>query len=176
MTPEPPVRPDDVPATPVAKWDERELLTTMLDYTRGTVHAKCAGLSDTGARRQLLPGSPLMTISGVISHLRWVEYGWFEVTFLGREDEGPWTEEDREMTIATSIPLRQLLDEYEAACASYRELVAGHDLDALSRGPLDWRNEPVSLRWILHHLIEETARHNGHLDLMRELTDGVTGR
>jgi hypothetical protein len=50
------------------------------------------------------------------------------------------------------------------------------DLDTASRGTLSWRAEPVTLRWVLLHLIEETARHNGHIDILREMTDGVTGR
>jgi uncharacterized damage-inducible protein DinB len=167
-------RTDDIPP----RFDERTILTTMLDYARDTVHAKCAGLSDAGARRAFLPGSPLTTISGLVSHLRWVEYYWLEVTLLGGADHAPMTDEDpdREMRIALDIPLRQLLDDYRASCARYRELVAGLDLDTPSRGELGWRDEPVTLRWILLHLIEETARHNGHLDILRELADGVTGR
>jgi uncharacterized damage-inducible protein DinB len=167
------VRADDVPTA----WDERTTLTTMLDYVRDTVHAKCAGLSDEGARRAPLHGSPLMTISGLVSHLRWVEFSWIELTILGRTGHGPWTEDDpdREMRIATEIPIAQLLDDYRAACARHRELVAPLDLDAPSRGTLPWRTEPVTLRWILFHLIEETARHNGHIDILREMADGVTG-
>ncbi|HEY1624119.1 MAG TPA: DUF664 domain-containing protein [Streptosporangiaceae bacterium] len=61
-------------------------------------------------------------------------------------------------------------------CARHRELVAGLDLDTPSKGALGWRTEPVTLRWVLFHLLEETARHNGHLDILRELADGVTGR
>ncbi|MEU5954763.1 DUF664 domain-containing protein [Streptomyces sp. NPDC047525] len=63
--------------------------------------------------KALLPGSPLMAMSGVINHLRWVEYYWFQVVFLGEEDRGPWTEEDpdREMRIAVDFPLTQLLDD-----------------------------------------------------------------
>ena len=166
---------DDVPA----RWDERTVLTTMLDYARDTVQAKCAGLSEEHARRAPLPGSPLMTISGIVSHLRWVEYSWIELMMLGgQEDRAPWTEEDpdREMRIATGIPIATLLADYAAACARHRELVAPLELDAPSRGELGWRAEPVTLRWILLHLIEETARHNGHLDILREMADGVTGR
>jgi uncharacterized damage-inducible protein DinB len=167
-------RTDDIPAS----WDERTILTTMLDYARDTVHAKCAGLADEDARRAPLPGSPLMTISGLVSHLRWVEHGWLEATFLGGENHAPWTAEDpdREMRIATGIPLARLLAEYRASCARYRELVAAYDLDTPSRGELSWRADPVTLRWILFHLIEETARHNGHIDILREMADGVTGR
>jgi uncharacterized damage-inducible protein DinB len=176
MTPDPAAagRTDDIPAS----FDERTILTTMLDYARDTVHAKCAGLADAGARRVFLPGSPLTTISGLVSHLRWVEYSWLEVTLLGREDQSPITDDDpdAEMRIALEIPLGQLLAEYRASCARHRELVAGLGLDTLSRGELGWRDEPVTLRWILFHLIEETARHNGHLDILRELADGVIGR
>ena len=167
-------RTDDVPVS----FDERTTLTTMLDYARDTVHAKCAGLTSEAARRALVPTSPLTTISGLVSHLRWVEYYWIRVVLLGEEYHGLTTEDDpdREMRIAAGIPITQLLAEYRASCDEYRELVAPLDLDAPSRGQLSWRAEPVTLRWILFHLLEETARHNGHIDILREMTDGVTGR
>ena len=167
-------RTDDVPAS----WDERTTLTTMLDYARDTVHAKCAGLSDAGARLAPLPGSPLMTIAGLVSHLRWVETSWIERTLLGREIDAPWTDDDpdREFRVAVEVPLAQLLAEYRSACTRHRDLVASLDLDAPSRGALEWRAEPVTLRWVLLHLAEETARHNGHLDILRELADGARGR
>jgi uncharacterized damage-inducible protein DinB len=168
-----PGRADDVPPS----WDERTVLTTFLDYARDTVHAKCAGLSDADARRAPLPGSPLMTISGLVSHLRWVETSWIERALLGRAINAPWTDDDpdREFRIAVEVPLAELLAEYRAACARNRDLVAALDLDTLSRGALAWRTEPVTLRWILFHLTEETARHNGHIDILRELADGVRG-
>ncbi len=168
-------RTDDIPAS----WDERTILTTFLDYARDTVQAKCAGLSDADARRAPLPGSPLMTISGLVSHLRWVESSWIEDTLLGYAIDAPWTEDDpdREFRIAVEVPLAQLLAEYRAACARHRDLVASLDLETPSRGDLgEWRTEPVTLRWILFHLTEETARHNGHIDILRELADGARGR
>ncbi|WP_369248977.1 DinB family protein [Streptomyces sp. R41] len=161
--------------TPPA-WDERTQLTTFLDYARATAHAKCEGVSAEDAVKAPLPGSPLMTLCGLISHLRWVEYSWFQVVFLGEEDKGPWTDEDpdREMRIAVDIPLTQLLDDYEEQAARYRQLVADHDLDTKAQRPIrDGRH--VDLRWILLHLVEETARHNGHIDILRELADGRTG-
>jgi uncharacterized damage-inducible protein DinB len=169
-----PGRTDDVPDT----LDERAILVQFLDYARDTVHAKCAGLSDADARRAPLPGSPLMTISGLVSHLRWVESAWIEKTLLGRTIDPPWTDEDpdREFRIAVEIPLAQLLADYRAACDRHRQLVAALDLDTPSRGDLGWRAEPVTLRWILFHLVEETARHNGHIDILRELADGARGR
>jgi uncharacterized damage-inducible protein DinB len=168
-----PGRVDDVPVT----FDDRTVLTTMLDYVRDTVHAKCTGLSEDDAHRAPLPGSPLMSIAAVISHLRWVEYYWLHEMLLGDERRSPSTPDDpdREMRIAADIPLAQLLSEYRAACAGHRDLVASLDLDTESRGELAWRTEPVTLRWILFHLIEETARHNGHIDILREMADGVRG-
>jgi uncharacterized damage-inducible protein DinB len=150
---------------------------TFLDYTRATVHAKCEGLTDEDARKAPLPGSPLMTVAGLVSHLRWVEYSWIQTVFLGEEDEGPWTDEDpdREMRIALDVPLAQLLADYEAQCERYRTLLEGYDLDAPSARSLGRTGEPAPLRWILFHLIEETARHNGHIDILREMADGVTG-
>jgi len=166
-------RADDLPPS----WDERAILTTFLDYARDTVHAKCAGLSDAGARRAPLPGSPLMTISGLVSHLRWVEDAWIEKRMLGGEIDAPWTDDDpdREFRIAVEVPLTQLLAEYRAACARHRDLVAALPLDTPSRGGPGRQTEPVTLRWILLHLTEETARHNGHIDILRELADGTRG-
>ncbi|WP_274560097.1 DinB family protein [Streptomyces spiramyceticus] len=162
----------DMPTT----FDERASLTTFLDYVRDTARAKCDGVSAEDARKAPLPGSPLMTLCGLINHLRWVEYYWFQVAFLGEEDQGPWTDEDpdREMRIAVDIPLAELLAEYEAQSARYRELVAATELDAKAKTP-SRNGTHVNLRWVILHLIEETARHNGHLDMLRELADGRTG-
>ena len=167
-------RTDDIPVG----WDERTVLATMLDYVRDTVHVKCAGLTDEQARRAPLPGSPLTTISGLVSHLRLVEYYWIRVVLLGEQDQMPVTDDDpdAEMRLALSIPLARLLAEYRASCEQLRQLVAPLDLDTASRGTMSWRTEPVTLRWVLLHLIEETARHNGHIDILREMADGVTGR
>ncbi|MFJ6696328.1 DinB family protein [Streptomyces sp. NPDC091272] len=163
---------DDTPPA----WDDRTQLTTFLDYARNTARAKCAGVSAENARKALLPGSPLMTMSGIINHLRWVEYYWFQVIFLGEEDRAPMTDEDPdgEMRIAVDFPLTQLLDEYEEQSARYRELAAGTDLAARAKETIR-DGLHVDLRWILLHLTEETARHNGHLDILRELLDGTTG-
>ncbi|MFF1284434.1 DinB family protein [Streptomyces sp. NPDC058299] len=161
--------------TPPA-WDERTQLTTFLDYVRATARAKCEELSAEDARNAPLPGSPLMTVNGLINHLRWVEYYWFRVIFLGEEDEGPWTDEDpdREMRIAVDFPLSRLLDEYAEESARHNELIAAHDLGTKARRKRD-DGSVFDLRWIVLHLIEETARHNGHLDILRELADGRTG-
>lgn len=161
--------------TPTA-WDERSVLTTMLDYARATVRVKCEGLEGALAARAPLPTSPLMTVNGLVSHVRWVEHSWLENRFLGGPDLGPWTDEDPdgEFTLAPHVPLAQLLDEYDAQSVRMRELVDAHSLDEVAALPLsDGRRPP--LRWVLMHLVEETSRHNGHLDILRELADGTTG-
>ncbi|MFE5297045.1 DinB family protein [Streptomyces sp. NPDC056632] len=160
-------------------WDERTQLSTFLDYARATARAKCEGVSAEDARKAPLPNSPLMTMSGVISHLRWVEHWWLDVVFLGGELEGPLAEAtdedpDPEMRTAVDVPLPRLLAEYEEQNARHRRLVSEHDLDAKAERPIR-DGLHVDLRWILLHLVEETSRHNGHLDIVRELLDGSTG-
>ena len=156
--------------------DERTQLVTWLDMQRAIIHWKCEGLSEQDAHRAVLPTSTLMTMAGVVSHLRWVEHTWFEVLFLGRPAEGPQfldEPEDAEMRV-DGIPLAQLLAEYDRQCAISNEIVAAHSLDDVGRHP-DFRSAAASLRWMLIHMIEETARHAGHLDAIRELLDGTKG-
>ncbi|WP_406098949.1 DinB family protein [Streptomyces canus] len=164
--------------TPPA-WDERAQPVTFLDSARDTARAKCEGVSADDACRAPLPSSPLMTWCGLISHLRWVEHYWFHVMFLGEELAGPLTEAtnddpEPEMRTAVAIPLPQFLAEYEEQGARYRGLVSEHDLDPTAKRPIS-DGRQVDLRWVILHLIEETSRHNGHLDIVRELIDGRTG-
>ncbi|MCD0443075.1 DinB family protein [Glycomyces sp. A-F 0318] len=154
--------------------DERTALYERLRWQRQTVRKKTEGLAEDLAHRAFLP-SPLMTAAGLVSHLRWVEHAWFEVDLLGLPDRGPWTDEDPDAEMRVDgVPLARLLDEYDEQCARSVEIADGMALDGLEAAPPPGR-EPCSLRWVLLHLIEETARHNGHLDLIRELADGVTG-
>ncbi|GAB3434083.1 DinB family protein [Flindersiella endophytica] len=151
------------------------MLTGWLDWQRTTVRLKCEGLSPAGAGQAPLPSSPLTTIAGVVSHLRWVEHHWFEVSFLGEPHRTPSTagDPDAEWRVdGSSLPA--LLDEYDKQCARSREIVAGHGLDELEAYAPPGI-ELVSLRWIVVHMIEETARHLGHLDALRELADETTG-
>jgi uncharacterized damage-inducible protein DinB len=156
--------------------DERAQLTGWLDLQRAIIQWKCEGLSDADAHRNVLPTSPNMTMAGLVSHMRWVEFLWFEVVFLGRKAEGPPFEdgpEDADMMVG-GIPLGQLLEEYARQCATSSEIVAAHPLDEVGVHP-DFRDVPASLRWIMLHMIEETARHAGHMDAIRELLDGSKG-
>ena len=156
--------------------DELSMLTTWLEWHRATVHAKCVGLSPAHATATPLPTSPLMSVGAVVSHLRWVEHAWFEMLLAGLPRNGNATPDDpdAEWRRGGEVPLSRLLDEYEEQCARSRAITARLDLDAVAataRGGED----PATLRWVLVHMIEETARHNGHLDVLRELADGVTG-
>jgi len=118
-----------------------------------------------------------MTVSGLVSHVHWVEYFWFQVTYLGEDDHGPWTADDpdREFRIALDTPIADLLDAYDRQSERYRALVAAHGLDTFSAGVRARTGQPCTLRWIMLHLVKEIARHNGHLDILRELADGVRG-
>jgi uncharacterized damage-inducible protein DinB len=147
-----------------------------LDLQRALVPWKCEGLAPVDAHRSLVPTSPLMTMAGVVSHLRWTEQLWFEVLFLGGPAEGPQFDEEREdadMRVE-GVSLTQLLQEYEQQCAVSRDIVAAHSLDEVGRHP-DFASGGATLRWILLHMLDETARHAGHLDLIRELLDGRKG-
>ena len=157
-------------------FDERSTLTRFLRYVRLTAHAKCVGLSQADAVKTPLPGSPAMSVTGLVSHLRWSEAFWIDVIFLGRPNQWPGTDDDSELQMRAGVdrPLADLLDEYAAQAAHTDEVVASRDWDALSVRNGD-SGKPIALRYIITHLIDETARHNGHLDILRELADGVTG-
>ena len=157
---------------------DRSTLLTMLDYTRKTAWMKCEGISDEDARRAPVPTSPLMSVSGIVSHLRWVEWSWIQRRFLGVDDVGPWTDDDndpdREFHFRLDWPLADVVEDYRAMAREHDELIAGMDLD--KTGVHTMRDgKPMSMRWIVHHLVEENARHNGHIDIVRELVDGSTG-
>jgi hypothetical protein len=115
-----------------------------------------------------------MTMAGIVSHLRWVEQTWFEVLFLGRPAVGPQFDETVEdaVMMVDDVPIRQLLDEYERQCRISNEIIAQHSLDDVGRHP-DFKSAGATLRWMLIHLVEETARHAGHADIIRELLDGA---
>jgi uncharacterized damage-inducible protein DinB len=164
--------PDDLPPA----WDERTTLLTMLQYTRDVAAAKCRSLGDEHVGAAPLATSPLTSIGGVVNHLRWVEHSWIENRFVGGPDLGPWTDEspDQEFVDGARTPLADTLAAYVAQAARTDRIIEGLDLDDRSVTPLRSGERPT-LRWVLLHLIEENARHNGHLDILRELADGTTG-
>ncbi|MDX3265844.1 DinB family protein [Streptomyces sp. MI02-2A] len=157
--------------------DEGTALIGWLDLQRQILRWKCEGLSDEDAYRPVIPTSPLMTMAGLITHMRWTEHMWLEVLFLGGDekqnpsfdestDDADWHTDGR--------PLTELLAEDKTQCARSNEIVATASLDDVGRHP-DFRSGSANLRWMLIHLVEETGRHAGHADIVRELLDGTKG-
>jgi uncharacterized damage-inducible protein DinB len=156
---------------PPASGSERELLTAFLDYHRQTVLWKMEGLSDSDLRRTMTPSG--LTLLGIVKHLAYVERSWFQDEFAGEDVSFLWTEQDpdAEFRIEPHETTADILTLYQTEVERSREIVAASSFDDIARGD---KRKP-SLRWIVIHLIEETARHNGHIDLMRETIDGQTG-
>jgi uncharacterized damage-inducible protein DinB len=154
--------------------DERTQLVGWLDLQRALVRWKLEGLAEADEYRAVLPKSPLMTPAGLVSHMRWTEHCWFNVIFLGEpEATNPQFRKEPQNAdmLVDGVPLARLLDEFEAQCVQSNEIVAAHSLDDVGKDP---EYQPT-LRWMLIHMVEETARHVGHLDTMRELLDGEKG-
>jgi hypothetical protein len=150
---------------------ERDVLEAFLDRYRQIVVAKVTGLSDVDARRAMVPSGTC--VGGIVKHLRWVETGWFQ--YLLAEKRGTnKRDHDRgwEFRLERDETLGGIVAEYEAACARSREAAAAFELG--DTVPHHF-NGTVALRWIYVHLIEETARHAGHIDILREQIDGATG-
>ena len=138
--------------------DEKATLIGFLDYQRDTLRMKTAGLSADQLNATHAPST--MTLGGMLKHLALVEHWWFNCVFLGQEYAD------------TPDELRSLFDH---ACAESAAIVAQVD----DWGTLSVRSsragDTFSLRWIVAHMVEEYARHNGHADLLRESIDGETG-
>jgi hypothetical protein len=157
--------------------DERTQLMGWFDLQRSIIAFKCEGLSEADAHRALLPTSPLMTVAGIVSHLRWTEHCWFEVLFLDQgESENPqFAQGSPDLDWKTEgASLTQLLAQYAQQCARSNQTIAGHSLDDLGAHQ-DPEYDSPTLRWMIIHMVEETARHAGHLDTIRELLDGRKG-
>ncbi|MFD6276485.1 DinB family protein [Streptomyces sp. NPDC060209] len=155
---------------------ERSQLVGWLDLQRSVVQWKCEGVSEEDAHRSVLPDSPLMTVAGIVSHLRWTEHCWFQVMFLNHpaSSNPQFGDADDEDFRTHGAPLSQLLLDYDRECAASNEVIAAHELGETGRNG-KFRSGPASLRWMVLHMVEETARHAGHLDTIRELLDGETG-
>lgn len=152
------------PEDAVATAAERPMLEKWLDVMRDAVVAKIDGLSEEDIRRRLVPS--LTTVGALVKHLRWVEFGWFEQLLGARSGDNRRAHpRDWEFTVQPDDTGASLIAEYRAACARSREIAAGFSLDDVVP---QYSMGEVSVRWIFVHLIEETARHAGHLDILRE--------
>lgn len=154
--------------------DERPMLDSWLDFHRATLALKCAELDDAQVRTPAAEPSAL-TLLGLVQHLAEVERNWFQ-RVVGGLDVPPVYEEETGYALDPARGLDEALDVWRREIARGRELCAGRSLDYTGRiadGPM--AGVEVSLRWVLIHMIEEYARHNGHADILRERIDGVTG-
>lgn len=151
---------------------EKDILHASLDRHRDAVLWKLDGLDDEQLRRPMTPTGT--TLLGLVKHLASVEYGWFVETF-GREGEPLWFDpyKDEDMSVSPDETTEQIVAFYGRARAAADRTITELPLDAAGRPA--WRDHTVSLRWTLVHMIEETARHAGHMDILRELIDGATG-
>jgi uncharacterized damage-inducible protein DinB len=162
----PPLAPDEQ----VSAGNEREVLETFLDLYRSILKRKVAGLTEEQLRaRHVSSGT---TLAGLVKHVAAVEREWFQGVLAGRTADDLALPEGDGWDVSDADTAESLLADYDRACAESRQLAAGLALDHTVPHP---RLERVSLRWIYVHMIEETARHAGHADILREQTDGATG-
>jgi uncharacterized damage-inducible protein DinB len=169
------------PEPPLAG-DETATLLGFLEFQRATLAWKCRGLDAAGLRATV--GASTMTLGGMLKHLALVEESWTSRSLYGRDLQPPWdtvdwkADRDWDWHSAADDSPEQLRALWQDAVARSRALVdealADGGLDRLARRTWPDGRAP-SLRWILVHLIEEYARHNGHADLIRESVDGLVG-
>src|SRR5262249_49948879 len=150
--------------------DERETLVSQLDFHRATVLHKLAGLDDEQLRRPMTASG--LSLLGLVKHLAATEHGWF-LKIYGGLDEPDLYDPDTDFTIEPDDTTDGLINAYVRTCERVREATAGKRLDDVVTTP--WGAQ-VNLRAILAHMIQETARHNGHADIIREAIDGTTGQ
>jgi hypothetical protein len=147
---------------------ERDVLLSLLQFQRASVVRKVEGFDDEAARSS--PVASGTSLLWLVRHLAFAEHIWFVHRFAGLEERMPGD-------VGPGDTLAAAVDQYRAMWARVDEILDGApDLDELVRRPSDPGYEPVNLRWILGHMLEETARHAGHADVLAELLDGRSGR
>jgi uncharacterized damage-inducible protein DinB len=145
------------------------MLASFLDWLRGSIVKKVEGLSEADARRELVPSST--TPIGLLKHLVYVERWWFQHHFAGRDVErGP--EDDGDFAADPGESVQGIIDFYRSECSESRAVIAGASPEDHAKSA---DRSDHTLRWIMIHMIEETARHAGHADILREQIDGSTG-
>ena len=161
-----------LPADPPRQAGEGETLAGFLDLQRGVMLRKVADLDDESLRRSMTPSG--LTLLGMLKHLAYVERWWFRAVFAGEDVTFPWTDDDpdADWRAEPDESVDSIATFYREECAKAREVVAAASFDDTCTTP---EGDSITLRWIVAHMIEETARHLGHADIMREAIDGATG-
>jgi hypothetical protein len=152
--------------------DERIALVQRLDQYRAIARAPLVDLEWEEASTRLLPASDL-TIAGVVRHLAWAEDRWFQGRLLGTEMPAPWNvpgadDPDSAMRLSPGDTVEGIILLYSEACRRSREALARCDSLSVAAAIPSFGIGPVNVRWLLVHMIDETARHAGHLDLLRD--------
>lgn len=146
--------------------DERATLLALLHYHRESFVRKVVGVDDaTAAQSPVSSGTSLLWLT---KHLAGAESAWFLIRFAGQDVELPDEKVQPGDTVEAAV------DHYRQVWARVASIVEHGDLDAVCRRP--GAQPQCNLRWIISHMLEETARHAGHADILRELIDGSTGR
>lgn len=156
--------PESDPIFPVGNPDERELLLSWLDWLRGAVLRNIRGLSGTQAR--WTPDGALISLLGIVNHLTHVEWRWIDGAMCSADTERL----DEEFRPGEELTVESGVAAYRARADATDAYVRSTPLTQATRN-----GDGTDLRWVVLHLINETARHAGHADATRELMDGVTG-
>lgn len=162
-----------VPTSPVAT--RAEVFLGYLDYFRAVLRAKLDGLPERELRSSRLPSG--WTPLELLKHLAYVELRWLEWGFEGAEVDEPWGDRRGDRWFVTpEETLAGLLAALDGRAAVTRAIITAHDLADVGRPGPRWDGaEPATLERVLFHLVQEYARHVGHLDVVRELVDGTVG-
>lgn len=154
---------------------EKESLQVSLDRNRDVVLWKLDDLDDLDDEQLRRPMTPSGTsLLGLVKHLAAVEYAWFCQTFGRQTEPLPFDEddEDADLRVEPHEATADIVSFYCRARAAADRVIDESDVSELGRA---WFGDTVSMRWVLIHMIEETARHAGHMDILRELIDGAIG-
>ena len=151
---------------------EKDSLHASLNRHRDVVLWKLEGLDDASLRRAVVPSGT--TLLGLVKRLAAVEYSWFCETFEREMEPLPVDPDDpdADLRVEPDETTVDIVEFYRRARAAADAVILELDVNDVVTA---WFGDPVSLRWVLIHMIEETARHAGHMDILRELIDGATG-
>ena len=152
--------------------DEGPMVVSILNKQREVMLWKLDGLNDEELRRPMTPSGT--NLLGLVKHLAAVEYGWFCTTFGRSTEPLPFddNDEDADLRVNQDESTEDILAFYRRACDAADLAMSEIGLDGEGTA---WFGDTVSMRWVILHMIEETARHAGHADILREMLDGTTG-
>jgi uncharacterized damage-inducible protein DinB len=152
---------------------ERDALTQQLDFHRATLLRKLEGLDDEPLRRPMTASG--LSLLGLVKHLAETEHGWFLKIYGGLPEPDLFPTDgdpDADFHLGPDETADVVVGQYLQTCERARAVVAAGELDEVVTTP---SGAEANLRAILVHMIQETARHNGHADIIREAIDGATG-